>query len=358
MSIINQMLRDLDARGEAAGEVPVSPSPAAVKQHARGLPVRVAMAGVALGALGALGYWIGMATPERSVPKSPVLVVSPETRTGAQSPAALERAPAMALVASSSVARAEVPAAPKPPALPAIRNTASPVAHPVQPAPTAAAPSEPSRVLPVKAQPSAAAPEKPPVIKKMTELSPEQEERRLIEEAQDSRLSGKPGAIIGHYQQVLARHPAFSRVRLQLAELLLEIGKPEDALQVLRAGHVIRSNDDLAIASGRILAEQGRRDEALDWFARGRAGLRPADLALVGALLAQAQRFDESVKAYQRALAAEPDRGGWLLGLGVSLESLGRTEEAKAVYLKALQQGEFKPEVIEFLRKKTDPRGV
>lgn len=250
-----------------------------------------------------------------------------------------------------------MPAIQKPPALPVIRKTASPVVDPVQPDPKAAA-SEPSRVLPVKARLPEVEPEKPPVIKKMTELSPEQEERRLMEEAQDSRLSGKPGAAIAHYQQVLARHPAFSRVRLQLAELLLETGKPEDALQVLRAGHAIRPNDDLAIASGRILAEQGRRDEALDWFARGRAGLRPADLALMGALLAQAQRFDESVKAYQRALAAEPDRGGWLLGLGVSLESLGRKEEARTAYLKALQQGEFKPEVIEFLRKKTDARAM
>lgn len=354
MSIINQMLRDLDARGEGAGEEPVTFSPAVVKQHARGLPVRVALAGVALGAL---GYWIGMGAPEQSVPESSVLVVSPQTRTGAQ-PSALAGPPALALVEASAVARAKVPAIQKPPALPANRMPVTPAVDLVQPDPKAAAPSEPSRVLPVKAQPPAADPEKPPVIKKMTELSPEQEEQRLIEEAQSSRFSGRPGSAIAHYQQVLAHHPAFSRVRLQLAELLLQTGKPEDALQVLRAGYAIRPNDDLAIASGRMLAEQGRRDEALDWFESGRAGLRPADHALMGALLAQAQRFDESVKAYQRALATEPDRGGWLLGLGVSLESLGRMEEARAVYQKALQQGEFKPEVIEFLRKKTDARGL
>jgi MSHA biogenesis protein MshN len=189
-------------------------------------------------------------------------------------------------------------------------------------------------------------------------LSPEAEAQLLQEEAQALRRAGKHEAAIGKYQQALARAPEMRLARLQLAEMLQGRGQADEALHVLKSGYERQPNDMLAIAAGRLLADQGERDEALSWLARGHDSLRPADFALRGALLSQAQRFDESAKAYQRALAADPDQGGWLLGLGVSLESLGRMDEARAAYRKALQRGEFKPEVVEFLRKKSGETGL
>jgi MSHA biogenesis protein MshN len=110
----------------------------------------------------------------------------------------------------------------------------------------------------------------------------------------------------------------------------------------------------LAIAIGRMLADQGQRKEALDWLARGQGGLRPADHALMGALLSQMQRHEEASQAYQRALAADPSQGGWLLGQGLALEAQGRVEEARIAYRHALERGQFKPEVTRFLRERSD----
>ena len=80
--------------------------------------------------------------------------------------------------------------------------------------------------------------------------------------------------------------------------------------------------------------------------------MRPADHALMGALQSQTLRYEAAVKSYQHALASDPNQGGWLLGLGLAQEALGRVEDAHATYRNALEHGEFKPDVVKFLRLK------
>ena len=192
----------------------------------------------------------------------------------------------------------------------------------------------------------------PAVVKKMTELSPEAEARQLYDDAQALRRAGKLDAAIGKYRQALARSPGMTSARIQLARLLQESGQTDAALSLLKVGFEQRADDRLAIATGRLLADMGQRDEALDWLARGQTGLRPADHALMGALLSQAQHNEKASQAYQRALAADPSQGGWLLGLGLALEAQGLLEEARTAYRNALERGQFKPEVIRFLRER------
>jgi MSHA biogenesis protein MshN len=187
----------------------------------------------------------------------------------------------------------------------------------------------------------------------MTELSPEAEAQQLYDEAQMLRRSGRSEAAIGKYRQALERKPGMVGAHIQLAKLLQEGGQADAALSLLKAGYEQRAEDGLAVAAGRLLADLGQRDEALDWLTRGQAGLRPADHALMGALLSQAQRHEEASRAYQRALAADPGQGGWLLGLGLALEAQGRIEEARVAYRNALERGQFKPEVIRFLRERS-----
>jgi MSHA biogenesis protein MshN len=193
----------------------------------------------------------------------------------------------------------------------------------------------------------------PAVVKKMTELSAEAEAQQHYDDAQVLRRAGKSDAAIDKYRQALERNPGMTSARVQLAGLLREKGRADAALSLLQAGYELRADDALAIAAGRLLADLGQREAALDWLQRGQAGLRPADHALAGALLSQAHRPEEASRAYQRALAADPGQGGWLLGLGLALEAQGRHEEARTAYRNALDRGQFKPEVMQFLRERT-----
>jgi Flp pilus assembly protein TadD len=52
-------------------------------------------------------------------------------------------------------------------------------------------------------------------------------------------------------------------------------------------------------------------------------------------------------------LVADPSQGGWLLGLGLAFEAQGLIEEARTAYRNALERGQFKPEVILFLRERS-----
>lgn len=352
MSVINQMLRELDARGAVVSDAPVAHTRLPAKKNHLNLPVAAGLLAVAAGGA---GYWVLMGVSDKPIPPASVVPVSQNAV-----PATRVIAPPVEQSASQSprVEPVGVTEKNKVSAIPRIQMATS---LPMD-TPLAALKPEPSSqqppAVPAQLQAESVEIKKSTVIKNLAVLTPEAEAQQLYEDAQNLRRAGKSEAAAGKLQQALERDPGMRPARLQLAGLLQGSGQPDAALRVLKAGYEQQPNDTLAIAVGRMLADQGQRDEALIWLERGRAGLRPADFALMGALLSQTQRFDESARAYQRALAADPDQGGWLLGLGLALEALGRMDEARETYRKALEDGEFKPEVIDFLQKKTGKGGL
>jgi len=198
----------------------------------------------------------------------------------------------------------------------------------------------------------------PAVVKKMAAPSPEAEAQQHYDDAQALQRAGQYDAAIGKYRQALERNPRMAGARIRLAGLLRGKGQVDAALTLLQTGFEQRADDGLAIATGRLLADLGQRDAALDWLQRGEAGLRPADHALMGALLSQAYRHEAAGRAYQRALAADPGQGGWLLGLGLAMEARGRRDEARAAYRNALERGRVNPEVTQCLRERCGGSGT
>lgn len=177
--------------------------------------------------------------------------------------------------------------------------------------------------------------------------------KQLYDEAGTLLLAGKTQAAQVKYREALKRNPALVEARLKLANSMREQGDSDSAITLLKSGYAQQHDEILAVMMGRMYAELGQRDEALTWLTRSGGKLQPADFALMGALLSQEHRNEEAINAYQIALKTEPHKGGWLLGLGLALESTGQLKEAQIAFRQALEWGDFKPEVIEFLKKRT-----
>ena len=344
MSVINQMLRELDARGNVPAGLPMALGrPIGVKRH----PIWLALGGAGLAAAVAVIYWTRPAVFTTVTPQEPPPVARQETKPvnppSAAPGTAGQSAPRLAAVVTRSL--------PVAPTQGRGRSAAPETAHdPIeQPLPASPAPA-----APLTPQDKGTRQVEPAVIKNMTLLSPEDEAQQHYGDARMLHHAGKSEAAMEQYRQALARNPGMTAARIQLARLLQEKGQVDDALSLLQTGHAQHADDDLAIAAGRLLADQGQREAALGWLQLGHSGLRPADHALMGALLSQAHRHEEAGLAYQRALTADPGQGGWLLGLGLALEAQGRLEEARIAYRNALEHGRFKPEVVQFLRERSD----
>lgn len=336
MSVINQMLRELDARGNASSEAPVAiAAPAASRS-----PNKLAAMGVLLALVVGLGYWVQNEPAQRQIP---TLAMPDTPQKLAYAPPADSPTPSVVPPAAKLESSGTQQAA----AIPLIQMATSLTVVPSQPA------TQMGGAAPLSDRPPSDESKKTRVIKELADLSPEAEAQQLFEQAQVLHRGGHTEAALGKYRQALARYPGMRLAQLQLAGLLQETGQIDKALQVLTVAYEQQADDALAIAAGRMLADQGQREDALSWLKRGQASMRPADFALMGALLSQLRRYEDAVSAYQRALVADPNRGGWLLGLGLALEALGRADEARVVYQKALERGDFKPEVLDFLQKKT-----
>ncbi|MBW8329833.1 MAG: tetratricopeptide repeat protein [Thiobacillus sp.] len=345
MSVINQMLRELDARGSVAADVPATP-PRPVGAGRRSAWRALGWTGLAA-AGGAAVYWALPVVLTTDAPQDVPVIARQEAKAANMLP---------------DVTAPAVQPVPQPAGEAAAGPSTVALQHAQKRMPAGGTAQETAkRSLPVPSVPTVAflpadqnaLQAEPAVVKNMTVLSPEAEAQQHYDDAQALRRAGKQDAAMGKYRQALERNPGMTGARLQLAGLLQAKGQADAALELLKAGFELRADDGLAIAAGRQLADLGQREAALDWLQRGQAGLRPADHALMGALLSQGHRHEEASRAYQRALAADPGQGGWLLGLGVSLEAQGRSDEARTAYRAALDRGQFKPEVTQFLRERS-----
>lgn len=369
MSVINQMLRELDARGGAAVDASVTPiRPAAARRR----PAWRALGGAALAAAGAAAiYGLLPDAPATNTPQDVPVVARQESKASnpnnpsdPNKPVGAASPPRFAPVFAPDAAPPPVQASAPPPAaaapLPALVASRQPQ-EPVRELPQGETERPPQAStglsVPVLSMDKSTPLIAPAVVKKMAAPSPEAEAQQHYDDAQALQRAGRYDAAIGQYRQALERNPGMAGARIRLAGLLQEKGQAGAALTLLQTGFEQRADDGLAIAAGRLLADLGQRDTALDWLQRGEAGLRPADHALMGALLSQASRHEAAGRAYQRALAADPGQGGWLLGLGLAMEAQGRRDEARAAYRNALERGRFNPEVTQFLRERSGGSG-
>ncbi|OYY95302.1 MAG: hypothetical protein B7Y41_02000 [Hydrogenophilales bacterium 28-61-23] len=384
MSVINQVLKDLDRQGAnvsaPAGVIAVN-QPEAAAPRWRWL--LVGMIGVALAAF----WWFSpaakhpVAHPEQAAARQ-LGAVDRNLRNGAAesvsaeaqrfsssaAPSAILPAPpadnasgSSALQTPAAVTRPEA----KPAALPAASSAVAAASMPAPPAVAHAATPRLDTRLPeprpnpavVKAWASDASNAKTPQLQAEEAW---RQANRMIEQ-------GRNRDAREQLENLLRLEPSHVAGRQRLIGLLLQTGgesnnAPENSARaeaLLREGMALNPNEawyarslaqlhlqrgDAAQAAATLKSALAKHPDAANWalYASTAAKLgKPADAAL----------------AYREALQSNPEQGNWWIGLAVALEKTGDQNEAGAAYQRALQT-RLSAELRDYAQQKTRELGA
>lgn len=346
MSVINRMLQDLQARqsglaGSPALVMATPPSASAGSRRLGGL----LLGGGALIAAAAYGPWPVAGDASASHGPAPV----------AMGPVA----PAVAMQASAVA----VPEASKPPARqathPVLLAKAAPL--PARPQTTMPAPVPSHATAPVQASApdSAATPimaaaptASGSVDKRMQAETPRQRAQSLYKQAADLAATGHVRQAADLALDALKADPTYSDVRQFAVSLLYEQQRLAEAEALARDGLALsRQQAQLAYLLARMMTDRGSSQEALDLLDQ-QATLSADGHGLRAGILSQMGNFKRASQDYQSAVMQQPDNSLWWLGLGVALEALGQSTEAKRVYAKAQSLGLERSDLSAFVDQK------
>lgn len=331
MSVINQMLRDLDARDASASEragLPPRLRTLPPEAPARPQGWLLLAAGMLLGAL-ITWFVLGQQTPspiEQPVPApaQPARAAPPaaEPQQSAPAPAAPETAPARKPAPKPSVHPA-----------PVAKAVPAPVAMAAEPAPAGAAH--------IDKQPKGGA-------------SREQAETEYRKGMQAAG-SGDNATALPALRRALEIDPQHARARQALLSVLAGSRQWDAVKQVARDGLALDpAKSGWAVILARLLHEQGDTAGAvktLEAHAPHAAG--DADYqGLLAFLLQKSQRPAEAAQRYQAALGLRPGEGRWWYGLGLALEAAGRGDEAKAAFGRARDTGSLPADMLGVIEQK------
>jgi len=189
----------------------------------------------------------------------------------------------------------------------------------------------------------------------MKQISRAQQAETEFRKGTEAMKLGRSSEAIASYQAALQLDGAHDGARQALVVLLLEDKRGSDAERLLQERLEGRpEHTGFAMLLARLQVERGATGEALVTLERSlaHAEARADYLAFLAALQQRNSLHADAATHYQAALKLQPGNGTWLMGYGISLQALRRTEEAKAAYRQALESKSLSPDLKVFVQRK------
>lgn len=378
MSLVNKMLRDLDARRASEAERGALPSAvtplAARREIASPWPKRMAILLVLItGAILAAWQW-------RKNPPTPVVNPAPHNEavpvpiTAVTNKFPAPQPPTATVLAEAAPTKGDQPATFVQPATSKVEPTQNPTATTTKSSLTSSNPQKAARAAPAAERVKAsAAPATglllPPMhntgnpkatgtprIEKQEHLpSPTERAETIYQSGRETQRAGRLEDAIAQYQAALALAPEHAASRQVLAGLLIDTQRWDAAEKVLREGvdlPATRLASTLTLA--RLFVERHQTTTALDLMQQQAAsGEKSAEYqGFLAVLLNRAGRSHEAVERYQAATRLAPSEARWWAGLGIALEADGQSATAHDAYLKARSLPGLPPELAAHVEQK------
>lgn len=328
MSLINQMLNELERRG--AGELPGEQAVRAVPaSHGKQRGWQLAVLATLLVAGLSWGYFTAMPQPPVvGVPVADVAVALPVSV-----PAQLE-----------SPALNSNPVAPAP--------AKSIAAVPVR-APTPAVnisevrkPEESSKVRETQAVVTEAP---------LKQITPPQQADHDYRQAMSAMRQGRVAEAVAGYESALRLDAGHDNARWALVGWLVENKRHEDAEWLLREGLKLHPrHTGFAMLLARLQVEANDLAQALETMntTLPHAGQQADYRAFMAALLQRMNRHAEAIPHYQIALQHAPDSAVWLMGMAISLQAEQRNADALEIFRRAAALHTLSAELQTFVERR------
>jgi len=377
MSLLNNVLRDLQTRGELGvepltGLEPVTEAPTQHRWHALILPAVAALSVVSAIVLwGPVtdGRWIpsfvrimidGDARPQsrfQTVPKTspraePSLAATSDNATTGNNAAIGEDAATGNNAAISDISRAVTPINTT------SKSSPAPLDGDLADTPADSAPSSQVSVESAISPKSTAA-----TIAPATATTVRRETGNVATAAARSAARGlvamRSDDLLGAerlFREALTIDPGNGAVWSYLYSILDRASKPAAAEQALRQGLIsAKEPAPLAKLYARLLLDRGEKDAAVG-ILRTHRSVATSDTeydAFLAALLQQVGQYAEAGEIYRKLLTVEPDSGSWWIGLAMSSDSIGNRPEALSAYQRALRTDSLKTPLARYARRRT-----
>jgi len=359
MSLINQMLQDLEKRQPGVETAGLSAQVAAVPRRRRIAffwPLILLLTAAAAGLAWQLQQTqapaeTAVALPAKIAPDpQPVETPPPAVIAEAAPPAPPENIPA-----------ADVRAEPVPPPPPLPVSVSPPAAAPALKPSTSLAlvpranTGEPARRMPAPVDPADAGKQNPSVAgtvaKQVREVTPQQRADTEYRKALALVQQGRIGEAIDSLALAVQLDASHTSARQTLIGLLVEARRFGEAERRLQEGlNLDRTQPELAMTLARLQVERGDTDAAIATLERSQSSaIDRADYqAFMAALLQRAARHGEAIDHYRQALRRSSS-AVWQMGLGISLQAENRFQEAREAFSRAKSANTLSPELQAFV---------
>jgi MSHA biogenesis protein MshN len=191
-----------------------------------------------------------------------------------------------------------------------------------------------------------------PIEKQARQLTAYERAENTFRQGVASLRKGRMAEAESRFREALAEDLSHAAARQALIGILIDSGRLADAQAVLADSLDANPRQPgLAMLLARLQVESGDLAAALQTLERTStyAGSDADYRAFRAAVLQRAGRHDEAVEQYRNALVLAPGNAVWLMGLGISLRSLGENNLARQAFASAASARTLTPELQAFV---------
>lgn len=358
MSLINDMLQELDARGATPALPKAVQITAPPYQRKRRKTSLIALVVISLAMLLYLLHWLWLtiqsaqpALPIANTPTPPVAIqTTPAPTAKLAEPVLLEQTPLISLANLKMDVMLS-----KPPELsaPVVENKSTSIS-------TSSKATEPEHAKELKeTKETKPAPAPVPAPSSMhispAANSPQQRAENEYRKANQALQQGRHSEALLALEQALILDAQHHAARQTMVATLIQLNRLDEAIKRLQQGLQIDPKQTVfASMLARLQAERGDVPAAIEtmYTSLPLAGNQAEFEALLAALLQRDKRHKQAVDHYQAALKLQPENGVWWMGMAISLQAENRLAASMDAFLKAKNSATLNPQLLAFVEQR------